>query len=99
VAVSVVSAAAATMVRGDVGSSQDPWSKFCAGGEIASAAAAKDVAASVAQRLKYVSMTSVLELYRFCSSTLTVFVTGGCLRRVHCFRGADLKVFCREAAT
>jgi hypothetical protein len=40
---------------GKKGSSQDPWSKFCASGENASAAAAKDVAASVAQQLKHVS--------------------------------------------
>jgi hypothetical protein len=30
------------------GSAQDPWAKFCASGEIASAAAAKDVAGLVA---------------------------------------------------
>jgi hypothetical protein len=71
--------AVATVARGGVGSSQDPWSKFCVGGEIASAAAAKDVTASVAQQLKHVSVTSVLELYRFHSSALTVLVTGGCL--------------------
>jgi hypothetical protein len=35
------------------GSAQDPWSKFCASGEIASAAAAKDVAGSVAQQLTH----------------------------------------------
>jgi hypothetical protein len=40
------------------GSSPNPWSRFCAGGEIASAAAAKDVSASVAQQLKHVSVTS-----------------------------------------
>jgi hypothetical protein len=32
-----------------MGSSQDSWSKFCAGGEIALAAVTKDVAASVVQ--------------------------------------------------
>jgi hypothetical protein len=37
------------------GSSQDPWSRFYASGEIASAAASKDVAASVAQQLKHMS--------------------------------------------
>jgi hypothetical protein len=92
-------AVVATVARGDVGSSQDPWSKFCAGGEIALSAAAKDVAASVAQQLKYVSVTSVLQLYHFRSSTMIVFVIVGCLRRAHCFGGADLGVFCREAAT
>ena len=35
------------------GASQDPWSKFCASGEITSAAAVKDVAGSVAQQLKH----------------------------------------------
>jgi hypothetical protein len=99
VAVSAGPAAVTAVARGDVGSSQDSWSKFYAGGEIASAAAAKDVAASVAQQLKYVSVTNVLQLYRFRSSTLTVFVTDGCLRRAHCFGDADLGVFYREATT
>jgi hypothetical protein len=45
----------APMAAGAKGSSQDPWSKFCASGEIASVAAAKDVASSVAQQLKHVS--------------------------------------------
>jgi hypothetical protein len=40
-----------------------------------------------------------LQLNRFCSSALIVFMTGDCLRRTHCFGGADLGVFCREAAT
>jgi hypothetical protein len=35
------------------GASQDPWSKFCASGEITSVAAAKDMAGSVAQQLKH----------------------------------------------
>jgi hypothetical protein len=52
----------------------------------------KDVAASVAQQLKHVSVTSFFELYRFRSSALIVLVTGGCLRRAHCFGGADLEV-------
>jgi hypothetical protein len=43
------------VAAGAKGSSQDPWSKFCASGEIASAVAAKDVAGSVAQQLKHVS--------------------------------------------
>jgi hypothetical protein len=46
--------AVSAMVKG---SSQDPWSKFCASDEIASAATAKDVAASVAQQLKHVGVT------------------------------------------
>jgi hypothetical protein len=89
----------ATVARGGVGSTQDPWFKFCAVGEIASAAATKDVAASVVQQLKHVSVTSFfsssfLELYRFRSSALIVLVTGGCLRRAHCFGGVDLGVLC-----
>jgi hypothetical protein len=50
--------ATTTVAKGDVGALEDPWSKFFAGGEIASAAAAKGVAASVAQQPKYVSVTS-----------------------------------------
>jgi hypothetical protein len=40
---------------GAKGSSQDPWSRFCASGEIASTAAAMDMAGLVAQQLKHVS--------------------------------------------
>jgi hypothetical protein len=53
------------------GSSQDPWSKFCADGEIASAAAAKDVVASVAQQLRHVSNRSSFFFHG--SDFLTVF--------------------------
>jgi hypothetical protein len=35
------------------GTSQDPWSRFCASGEISSASTAKDVAGSVSQQLKH----------------------------------------------
>jgi hypothetical protein len=48
-------AGSVAVTTGAKGSSQDPWSKFCSSGEIASAAAAKDVAGSVAQQLKHVS--------------------------------------------
>jgi hypothetical protein len=48
--------AAATMVKGDMGAPEDPWFMFCASGKIASAATAKDMATSVAQQLKYVSV-------------------------------------------
>jgi hypothetical protein len=48
--VAAASVAATTEAKG---SSQDPWSKFCASGEITSAAAAIDVAGSVAQQLKH----------------------------------------------
>jgi hypothetical protein len=42
-------------VTGATGSAQDSWAQFCASGEISLAAAAKDVAGSVAQQLKHVS--------------------------------------------
>jgi hypothetical protein len=48
--VAAASVAATTEAKG---SSQDPWSKFCASGEITSAAAAKYVVGSVAQQLKH----------------------------------------------
>ena len=37
------------------GATQDPWVAFCASGEILTAAAAKDVAGTMSQRLKEVS--------------------------------------------
>ena len=37
------------------GARQDPWAAFCASGEILSAAAAKDVAGSMSQRLREAS--------------------------------------------
>jgi hypothetical protein len=40
---------------GAKGTSQDPWFKFYASGEISSAAAARDVAGVVSQQLKHVS--------------------------------------------
>jgi hypothetical protein len=42
-----VAATSPTTTVGVKGTSQDPWSKFCASGEISSTAAAKDVAGSV----------------------------------------------------
>jgi hypothetical protein len=58
VALSACSVAATTGTKGDTGALEDPWSKFCVGSKITSIAAAKGVAASVAQPLKYVSVTS-----------------------------------------
>jgi hypothetical protein len=55
--------AVATMVKW---SSQDPWFKFCASDKIASTAAAKDVATSVAQQLKHVTVTGAFGIC-FCS--------------------------------
>ena len=49
----LVAATLPTAVVGTKGTSQDPWSKFCASGEISSAAAAKDVVGSVSQQLKH----------------------------------------------
>jgi hypothetical protein len=49
----VPASVAAAQVAEAKGDSQDPWSKFCASGEITSAATAKDVAGSVAQQLKH----------------------------------------------
>jgi hypothetical protein len=37
------------------GAAQDPWAAFCVSGEILSAAAAKDVAGSMSQRLREAS--------------------------------------------
>jgi hypothetical protein len=37
------------------GAAQDPWAAFCASGEILTAAAAKDVAGTMSQRLREVS--------------------------------------------
>jgi hypothetical protein len=42
--------------KGDTGASEDPWTRFCVGGEIASTTAAAGVTASVVQQLKYVSV-------------------------------------------
>jgi hypothetical protein len=42
------------MVRAK-GAAQDPWVAFCASGEILTAAAAKDVAGTMSQRLREVS--------------------------------------------
>jgi hypothetical protein len=54
----VLAPVVATLPMAAVGAkdtSQDPWSKFCASGEISSAAAAKDVAGSVSQQLRHAS--------------------------------------------
>ena len=50
-----VVATSPTTTVGAKGASQDPWSNFCASGEISSDAAAKDVAGSVSQQLRHVS--------------------------------------------
>jgi hypothetical protein len=53
------------VATGAKGSSQDPWSRFCASGEISSVAAAKDVTSSVAQQLKHVSIFASWSLFFF----------------------------------
>jgi hypothetical protein len=64
--VAVAPAAAAADAKG---ASQDPWSKFCASSEITSAAAAKEVAGSVAPQLKHATQqlkhVSRLGLHQF----------------------------------
>ena len=82
------------------GASEDPWAKFYAGGEIAPAAAATDMAASVAQQLKYVSVISACGCVVFMLLFLKdVLVSGDRLRGMYCFEGVDLGVCCRKAAT
>jgi hypothetical protein len=50
-----VAATSPTAAVSAKGASQDPWSTFCASGEISSAAAAKDVAGSVSHQMRHVS--------------------------------------------
>jgi hypothetical protein len=50
-----VATTAPMAVVGAKGAVQDPWAAFCVSGEILSAAAARDVAGSMSQRLKQVS--------------------------------------------
>jgi hypothetical protein len=52
---SPVAATSPVAAVGAKGTSQDPWSKFCASGKISSAAATRDVASVVSQQLKHVS--------------------------------------------
>jgi hypothetical protein len=49
----LVVAAPAVAATEAKGASQDPWSQFCASGDISSAAAVKDMAVSVSQQLKH----------------------------------------------
>jgi hypothetical protein len=46
---------ASTAVVGVKGAARDPWSTFCASGEIPSAATTKDVAGSMSRRLREAS--------------------------------------------
>jgi hypothetical protein len=63
---------AATETKGGTGASEDPWARFCTGGEIASATTATGVAASVAQQLKYVSVISACSCVVFVALFLNV---------------------------
>jgi hypothetical protein len=51
----VVAATSPTTAGGAKGASQDPWSNFCASGEISSATTAKDVVGSVSRQLRHAS--------------------------------------------
>jgi hypothetical protein len=51
---SVATTSPSAVVRAK-GAAQDPWAAFCASGEILTAAAAKDVAGTMSQRLREVS--------------------------------------------
>jgi hypothetical protein len=58
-------AAASAVAVGAKGPTQDPWARFCASGEIASAAAAKDLVGSAVQQLKHVSNLCLWECFLY----------------------------------
>jgi hypothetical protein len=62
----VVPASAAASAVGVEGPTKDPWARFCASGEIASAVAAKDLAGSAVQQLKHVSNLCLWECFSYC---------------------------------
>jgi hypothetical protein len=64
-AVVPASAAAGAVAVVAKGPAQDPWARFCANGEIASATAAKDLAGSVVQQLKHVSNLYLWECFLY----------------------------------
>jgi hypothetical protein len=55
VVLTLVASTSPSAAVGAKGASQDPWSNFCASGEISSVAAAKDVVGSVSQQLRHAS--------------------------------------------
>jgi hypothetical protein len=57
-----VVATSPTTAVGAKGPVRDPWSTFCVSGEIASAAAAKDVAGSVSRQLRQASQQLAQQL-------------------------------------
>jgi hypothetical protein len=65
-----VMTASPTAVVGAKGAARDPWATFCASGEILSAAAAKDVAGSMSQRLREASQQLSQQLKRVSSAGL-----------------------------
>jgi hypothetical protein len=71
---SIVSAGLMGMAKGDVGTSEDPWSKFCAvaggGGELASVATTVGVATSAVQQMRFVSLCIYLFIYIYDSFVL-----------------------------
>jgi hypothetical protein len=60
----LVATTSPTAVIGAKGAARDPWAAFCASSEILSAAAAKDVAGSMSQRLREVSQQLSKQLKR-----------------------------------
>ena len=58
---SVVATSPSAVVKAK-GASQDPWAAFCASGEILTAAAARDVAGTMSQRLREVSQQLTQQL-------------------------------------
>jgi hypothetical protein len=65
-AVVPASAAVSVVAVGVEGPTQDPWARFYASGEIASAAATKDLAGSAVQQLKHVSNLCLWECFSYC---------------------------------
>jgi hypothetical protein len=59
-------ATASVVALGAKGPTLDPWARFCASGEIASAAAVKDLAGSAVQQLKHVSNLCLWECFLYC---------------------------------
>jgi hypothetical protein len=102
-----VVATSPTAAAGAKGAPQDPWSTFCASGEISSAAAAKDVAGSVSQQLmqasqelKRVSCIGLRWFVVFMRLRVSwVFVAGGRLCRPCCVGCLDCGVCCRSRAS
>jgi hypothetical protein len=99
-----VAATPATAAVGAKGASQDPWSKFCASGEISSAAAFKDVAGSVSLQLKHetlqlkhVSRLGLCQFVVFMWCEFDGFFMVGARLRDHVASGALTSVFAAES--